>query len=195
MKARRPVIALTLMVVLTSVPSVAIANDGPPLAASSPPLRASADSMAHPNGDRTGYLLPLPPPPDIVTPFRPPAEKWGTGHRGVDLAAPAGSQIRSAGSGVVAFAGRLADRNLVSVKHSAELRTTYEPVLPLVAVGQHVVAGQPIGILQPGHPPCAPGACLHWGARIGAETYLDPMMLLTGWPVRLKPWDGLGPEG
>lgn len=177
---------MLVMLALAWVPSAAVAE--------SAAARAAFGSIAD-RGATTGFVLPLPPPPDIVTPFRPPAEKWGAGHRGVDLAATAGSQVRAAGAGVVAFAGRLADRNLVSVKHSEQLRTTYEPVRPVVVVGQQVVAGQLIGVLEPGHPPCAPAVCLHWGARLGADTYIDPMSLLTGWPVRLKPWDGLDRGG
>ena len=57
----------------------------------------------------------------------------------------------------------------------------------LVAV---VAAGQPIGTLAPGHPPCAPASCLHWGARLPDGTYLDPLALLRPWAVRLWPWDG-----
>jgi murein DD-endopeptidase MepM/ murein hydrolase activator NlpD len=138
----------------------------------------------------SGFVLPLTGPASVVTPFRPPAQRWGRGHRGVDLAAAAGTQIRVSGAGVVVFAGKLAGRNVVSVRHSESLRTTYEPVRPLVRVGEQVSVGQPIGVLETGHETCWPGTCLHWGARIGADHYLDPMSLLTGWRVRLRPWDG-----
>jgi len=52
--------------------------------------------------------------------------------------------------------------------------------------GDQVIAGQPIGmlVLSAGH--CLPGACLHLGRRLG-ETYLDPLELLGGGPVRLLP--------
>ncbi len=176
-----------MMLALASVPSAA--------AAQSPAARAVTGSTAGSSGVITGFVLPLPPPPDVVTPFRPSTARWGAGHRGVDLAAAAGSQVRAAGPGVVAFAGRLANRTLVSLQHNMQLRTTYEPIQPVVVVGQHVVGGQLIGVLEPGHPPCAPAVCLHWGARLGADTYIDPLSLLTGWPVRLKPWDGTDPGG
>lgn len=205
MKARRFAAALGFALALASAPSAAAAGSGSTAAADAgsaavPATTGSGSvtgsrSMADTSGATTGFVLPLPLPPDIVTPFRRPAEKWLSGHRGVDLATTAGSQVRAAGAGVVAFAGRLVDRNLVSVKHSEQLRTTYEPVRPVVVVGQHVAAGQLIGVLETGHPPCAPAVCLHWGARLGADTYLDPMSLLTGWPVRLKPWEGLDPGG
>ena len=39
--------------------------------------------------------------PLVLTAFRPPADRFGAGHRGVDLAAQPGSDVRAAGSGRV----------------------------------------------------------------------------------------------
>ncbi|MGI5213685.1 murein hydrolase activator EnvC family protein [Plantactinospora sp. CA-290183] len=110
------------------------------------------------------------------------------GHRGVDLATRAGATVRSAGGGTVLFAGMVAGRPVVSVSHPRGLRTTYEPVRPVVAAGDRVEPGDPIGILVAGHPGCAAGAgtCLHWGLRRGAD-YLDPLLLLGFGRVRLLP--------
>ncbi len=135
------------------------------------------------------FQLPVPPPPVVLSPFRPPEHRYGTGHRGVDLAAPAGTPIRAAAAGTVVYAGMLAGRGVVSVQHDGGLRTTYEPVDAAVHPGQRVTSGQALGTLQPGHPSCAPEDCLHWGARLPDETYLDPMSLLHPWRVVLKPWD------
>lgn len=140
-------------------------------------------------GADTGFRLPLPPPPDVLTPFESPANPYGSGHRGVDLAAAPGTVVMSAGEGRVIFAGPVAGRGVVSVEHVGGLRTTYEPVDATVAPGAAVTAGGPIGTLAAGHPACAPASCLHWGARLPDRTYLDPMLLLTGWEVRLWPWD------
>lgn len=137
-----------------------------------------------------GFVLPVPPPPRILTPFRPPATRYGPGHRGVDLATPVGGQIRAAGSGVVVYAANLAGRGVVSIEHAGGLRTTYEPVTATVSAGQQVTAGDPIGVLEAGHDSCAPASCLHWGARLPDGSYLDPMALLTGLRVRLLPWSG-----
>jgi len=141
-------------------------------------------------GSPAAFLLPLPGPADVLTPFRPPATRYGTGHRGVDLAAPAGAEVRAAAAGTVVYAGDLAGRGVVSIQHPGGLRTTYEPVTATVARGQAVTAGAPIGVLQRGHAPCAPAVCLHWGARLPDGSYLDPMALLRPWRVRLKPWAG-----
>jgi murein DD-endopeptidase MepM/ murein hydrolase activator NlpD len=51
--------------------------------------------------------------------------------------------------------------------------------------GDRVGAGDPIGMVEPGHPGCPVAACLHWGLRRDAD-YLDPMLLL-GFRVRLLP--------
>lgn len=84
------------------------------------------------------------------------------------------------------FAGVIADRGVVSVEHAGGLRTTYEPIAPLVQAGQRLAAGDPIGAVEPGHPGCPAVACLHWGLRRG-ETYLDPLILVGRGRVRLLP--------
>jgi hypothetical protein len=136
------------------------------------------------------WVSPLGEPPQVARPFAPPVERWSAGHRGVDLVGTAGATVRAAGSGRVSFAGPLAGRGVVVVVHGA-LRTTYEPVVPSVRVGQKVVPGERIGRLSPGHDPGQPGRwLLHWGLLRG-QTYLDPMSLLRGGPVRLLPrWHG-----
>ncbi|MEW2428374.1 M23 family metallopeptidase [Micromonospora sp. NPDC047644] len=134
------------------------------------------------------FRWPLDGPPRPVRRFDPPPEPWLPGHRGVDLAAPAGTVVRSAGPGTVLFAGLVAGRPVVTVGHADGLRTTHEPVQPGVRPGQPVAAGAPLGDLLPGHPGCPAEACLHWGLRRGEE-YLDPLALLGLGPVRLLPAD------
>ncbi|WP_127497239.1 murein hydrolase activator EnvC family protein [Actinoplanes solisilvae] len=125
-------------------------------------------------------------PPSVVRPFDPPPQPWLAGHRGVDLAAPPSSVVRAAGPGVVVFVGRVAGRGVVSVAHAGGLRTTYEPVTASVSRGSVVARGDPLGLLEPGHPGCAASACLHWGLRRGS-TYLDPLTLLGLGRARLLP--------
>jgi len=138
---------------------------------------------------RTGYQWPLPGQPRVVRPFDPPPQPWLAGHRGVDLVGQAGEPVLAAGSGTVAFAGQVAGTGVVSIDHTGGLRTTYQPLVPSVHAGQHVVAGQRIGTLLAGHPGCPVSACLHWGLRRG-ESYLDPLTLLGLGQVRLLPLDG-----
>jgi murein DD-endopeptidase MepM/ murein hydrolase activator NlpD len=132
---------------------------------------------------------PLDPPPSVVRGFDPPSSPWGAGHRGVDLLGHVGQQVHAARAGTITYAGTLAGRGVVVVDHGGE-RTTYEPVSPTVAVGQQVAGGAVLGVLQRGTSHCFPRACLHWGL-IRGDTYLDPLLLVGGGPVRLLPLAGL----
>ncbi|MFI5833185.1 murein hydrolase activator EnvC family protein [Micromonospora sp. NPDC051300] len=132
------------------------------------------------------FRWPLPGRPRPARRFDPPPEPWLPGHRGVDLAAGPGAEVRAAGAGTVLFAGPVAGRTVITVGHHDGLRTTYEPVRPRLAAGDRVDAGTPIGDLLPGHPGCAAPACLHWGLRRG-DDYLDPLALLGLGRVRLLP--------
>jgi murein DD-endopeptidase MepM/ murein hydrolase activator NlpD len=138
-------------------------------------------------GGGSSWGWPLAPVPAVVAPFVAPAGPFAAGHRGVDLAAAVVAVVRAAGSGTVAFAGPVAGRPVVSIDHPGGLRTTYEPVTPVVARGDRVARGDPVGTVAaaPGH--CLPATCLHWGLRRG-ETYLDPLGLVgAGSLVRLLP--------
>lgn len=138
------------------------------------------------------FTWPLSPSPQVTRTFDAPANPYGPGHRGVDLAAAPGQQVLAAGPGVVVFAGQVAGVGVVSIDHDGGLRTTYEPMTPLVPVGAQVYRGQPVGMVNPGHPGCPVAACLHWGVRRGEE-YLSPLALIqTESVVRLKPWDSPG---
>ncbi len=138
-------------------------------------------------GDGAGPLLPG---PRVVEGFDPPAVRWGSGHRGVDLAGWPGAPVHASLAGRVAFVGTVAGRGVVSVQHG-DLRTTYQPVTAVVAVGDAVGRGQVVGHLVLPGSHCFPGSCLHWGLKRG-EAYLDPLVLVGGGPVRLLP---LRPSG
>lgn len=138
------------------------------------------------------WVLPLVGEAVVTRPFDPPATPYGPGHRGVDLAGAPGQVVLAAGRGVVGFAAPLAGRGVVTVVHDGGLRTTYEPVLAAVTVGQAVDPGAQLGLLQAGHPGCPVAACLHWGLLAG-EVYLDPMSLLSPGPIRLFPRSGSPP--
>ena len=85
---------------------------------------ALTDQSAGPRRPRGHYQWPTGAPATVVEDFDPPAVVWGRGHRGVDLAAAEGTQIRSAAAGTVAFAGMVAGRPVVSVDHADGIRTT-----------------------------------------------------------------------
>jgi murein DD-endopeptidase MepM/ murein hydrolase activator NlpD len=113
--------------------------------------------------------------------FAPPAFAWTSGHRGVDLVSKPDEAILAAANGTVVFAGSIAGKPVVSIDHGS-VRTTYEPVVSAVRVGERVVLGQVIGKLGAlGH--CR--GCLHWGLREG-RNYLDPLLLLGSRGGRLR---------
>jgi murein DD-endopeptidase MepM/ murein hydrolase activator NlpD len=130
-------------------------------------------------------VWPVTPDPEVVRRFDPPSTPYGSGHRGVDLAGAPGQAVRSALPGTVSYAGLLAGRGVVVVSHG-ETRTTYEPVVASVGVGEVVEAGGRIGRLTATASHCLPRTCLHWGWLRG-EVYLDPLQLVGARPVRLLP--------
>lgn len=133
------------------------------------------------------WQWPVSAPHTVIQPFDKPLQNWLPGHRGIDLAAKQGQSVVAAGSGIVTFAGLLADKYVVVISHG-QLRTTYEPVYPAVNIGDSVSRGQKIGILTPGASHCSTATtvhCLHWGLRRGRE-YLNPLALVHG-HVRLLP--------
>ncbi|WP_420856554.1 peptidoglycan DD-metalloendopeptidase family protein [Streptomyces mangrovisoli] len=122
---------------------------------------------------------------------------YGRGHRGVDLAAPPGTQVRAVAAGRVSYAGLVAGVGVVAVELADSgdppLRTTYEPVRASVRKGRQVTAGDVVGTAEPapGPPHCTAAPCLHWGL-LRARTYLNPLTLLPPWllntgPSRLLP--------
>ena len=130
-------------------------------------------------------VWPLQPTPQVVQAFDPPHSTWGSGHRGVDLAGTIGQVVHTSLPGRVTFAARLAGRGVVVVDHGST-RTTYEPVVASVRVGDVLARGQPIGTLGLAGSHCFPRACLHWGWRRG-DTYLDPLLLVGGGRIVLLP--------
>ncbi|MFF5936962.1 M23 family metallopeptidase [Streptomyces sp. NPDC012508] len=146
-------------------------------------------------------MWPLGPPrPEIVRGWEPPSGPYAAGHRGLDLAAPVGTPVRAAASGVVTFAGRVAGRGVLTITlpgtGEPPLRTTYEPVAPSVTAGTTVTRGTPVATLErppPENPHC-PESCLHWGLLRG-DTYLNPLLLLRVGPSRLLPVTVQPPPG
>jgi murein DD-endopeptidase MepM/ murein hydrolase activator NlpD len=119
--------------------------------------------------------------------FDRPPKNWLPGHRGVDLVGQAGDQVLAAGNGVITFAGLVAGKGVIVIKHGS-LRTTYEPVSALVTVGSKVRVGEVIGTLVPSESHCSSQttvSCLHWGL-IRGEKYLNPLSLVQK-RVRLLP--------
>jgi murein DD-endopeptidase MepM/ murein hydrolase activator NlpD len=121
--------------------------------------------------------------------FSPPSDFYGSGHRGIDIASPAGTTVRAAAAGTVSWIGRINGIQMVSISHPDGTRTTYQPVAAGLSVGVSVDSGTAIGTLEAGH---ADQDCLHFGVRSGTD-YLDPVQWLgdlrAAEKVRLLPSD------
>jgi hypothetical protein len=155
------------------------------------PLTSQVGSAAAAVGGAQGFVPPLPAPLLVTHPFAPPVSRWGPGNRGVDLSAHTGEPVYASGAGTVLYAGMLAGRGVISVSQGS-LRTTYEPVDPVVGTGERVSVGQLIGRVSAAADYCGPrGSCLHWGA-LRDGSYIDPMGLLRAPTIRLLPiWAAL----
>jgi len=115
----------------------------------------------------------------VVDPFRPPATPYGSGNRGLEFGTAVGQVVRSAGAGVVVWAGQVGGRLYVTTAHPDRLRVSYSR-LETIAVrrGDRVSKGEVIGTA---------GERLHVGTRLGSA-YLDPAIVFGGRRVvRLVP--------
>ncbi|MEU4115844.1 M23 family metallopeptidase [Kitasatospora sp. NPDC028055] len=176
-------VALALVAGAGVVRAAAVGGGGPGAAGAGGASTGRGPARAWPVGGPGG----------VLGRFEPPATPWAAGHRGVDLAAAPGAEVRSAAAGVVAFSGLVAGRPVVTVVHPGSgtppLRTTYLPVTGTVPVGTGVAAGQVVGRLAPDGRHCGARDCLHWGL-LRAGRYLDPLALLGTGRARLLPLGG-----
>lgn len=118
-------------------------------------------------------------PVRIVALFDAPAHAFGAGHRGIDLAAPDGAAVRAPADGVVAFAGVVVDRTVVTIDHGDGHVTSIEPVTALVARGAHVRAGEVIA--RASHGGHVAAGSIHVGVRLHGA-YVDPLDLFGALP-------------
>jgi murein DD-endopeptidase MepM/ murein hydrolase activator NlpD len=125
----------------------------------------------------TRWSWPVGPPHDVLRPFTAPANRYGPGHRGVDIAASPGSPVRAPAAGVVSFAGVVVDRPVLSIQHDEDLVSSFEPVTATVSAGDRVSAGQVVGVVASGAH-CAE-RCLHFGVRRHGQ-YISPVLFLGG---------------
>jgi murein DD-endopeptidase MepM/ murein hydrolase activator NlpD len=136
-------------------------------------------------GGPVSYRPPVDGP--IVDTWRPPAEQWSAGNRGIDYAPGSGARVRAAADGEVVFAGQVGGDLHVVVLHADGIRTSYS-FLQSIAVhrGDHVAQGDQVG---------TSGDDLHFGARVG-DTYVDPRTLFDDGPpeVFLVPDEARRPD-
>jgi murein DD-endopeptidase MepM/ murein hydrolase activator NlpD len=100
-------------------------------------------------------------------------------HSGIDIAAPAGSEVKASCGGKVIFSGRTAGYgNLVEIDHGGGMATRYaHNAANLVAVGEEVKPGQVIAVV--GNTGRASGAHVHFELRRGGKP-VDPSFMIGG---------------
>lgn len=180
-----PLLAVVLLaIVLGASPGVGLAMPPAGAAGLDRASGAAAPSVGQVPDART-YRPPVDAP--VIDPFRPPAQPWLPGNRGLEYATPPGTLVRAIGPGVVSFAGPVAGSLHVTVTHPDGLRSSYSFLAAVRTVaGATVAAGDVVGVAA---------AQLHLGVRRG-DRYLDPASLwgrrVGGGRVVLVPLDGGG---
>lgn len=148
-------------------------------------------AVATPGSAAGTWTWPVPGP--VIRAFDPPDSPFGSGHRGIDIAAPAGSVAVAPAEGVVAFAGPVGGRLFVTIDHGNGLESTFSWVATLeVRRGDAVVAGQAVAATGAGHAgDIVPN--LHFGVRLH-DAYVDPLEYLSALDltslIRLAPLTG-----
>lgn len=174
----RPLIALMAACVLLLLNTTSIAAAGNDIQAPS-----------------AGFSWPIDSPHRVLRGFTAPQVKWGSGHRGVDLAAPQATALHAPADGIVTFSGSVAGVKALTIRHPEGFDTTYEPITDGLKVGTKVHRGDLIGKLGDFHTLGADHckeSCLHWGYKIGDGEYRDPLTLVEGvLPVLLPPLPGV----
>lgn len=171
---RTVLLGTVLLAVVLAGSSTAAAGTAPP-----PAPQPAAQPAPQPVAavERGSWSWPVGPPNRTVRAFEAPASPYATGHRGVDLAAAAGTPARSPADGVVTFVGVVVDRPVLSIQHDDALLSSVEPVTASVREGERVRAGQVVGVVATGAH-CS-DRCLHLGVRRHGQ-YISPMLVLDG---------------
>ena len=130
---------------------------------------------SQPAGAAGTWLWPVSGP--VLRGFDPPLSPYGAGHRGIDIAAPVGTQILAPAPGTITFAGKVAGQLFVTIDHGGGLESTYS-WLSSVAVrkGDQVAVGAVIAATGHGHL-ADPWPHLHMGVKL-SDVYVDPMNYL-----------------
>ncbi len=128
---------------------------------------------------------------DMTQPFgctgfgwEPPLGSCDHFHRGIDLVAPEGTPVKSAGDGTIVYIGwNYADGAdpawIVVIAHSEGLQSWYAHMQPRypggIGIGSHVDKGQVIG--YEGNTGHSTGAHLHWAVMLNGE-FVNPRLFL-----------------
>lgn len=163
-RRRRAGVVVLALALLCGGTTVAAADGGVP---------AAGDSIAVVDLASLGWVWPA----DgfrLARPYVAPAHEYGPGHRGIDLDLLGGREVRAPADGVIAFAGAVAGRGVLTIDHGDGLVTTLEPVETVLTAGTWVRRGDELAVLgSGGH---AVAGSLHFGVRLDGA-YINPQLL------------------
>ena len=113
----------------------------------------------------------------VIRAVDPPDSPYGSGHRGIDIAAVEGTVVVAPAAGTVTFAGPVGGRLFLTLAHAGGLSSTYSWISEvLVRKGDQVARGQPVARTGTGHPgDLVPS--LHLGVKLDGA-YVDPLAYL-----------------
>ncbi|WP_317643616.1 M23 family metallopeptidase [Bombiscardovia apis] len=123
--------------------------------------------------------------PDLISGFRNPPQPWIPGHRGVDFHANPGQPIIAPHAGRLSFAGKVGGKDVVSMQ-IGKYTTTFEPAVSMQPVGSQVQRGEAIATVSGVSDHCE-NQCLHWGVKLAARTYVNPLNQVHPHRIVLKP--------
>ena len=126
---------------------------------------------------------------DFNKDFDGPTKPWIAGHRGVDLQALEGTELRAPADGVIAFAGLVAGKSVVTISHGV-LTSTFEPAYTDLPVGSIVKKGQNFAYVTVGSDHCD-NLCVQWGLKRRNKTYANPRKMVQKQKIVLKPKEDL----
>jgi murein DD-endopeptidase MepM/ murein hydrolase activator NlpD len=126
----------------------------------------------------------------VIRAFDPPDSPYGSGHRGIDIAASVGTPVVAPADGTVVFAGPVGGSLFLTIDHGGGLESTCSWLSALsVHKGDFVTAGQAVAASGWGHP-TEPMPHLHFGVKVD-DAYVDPLAYLSspsiGGLIRLAP--------
>jgi hypothetical protein len=128
----------------------------------------------------------------VVRGYDPPDSPYGSGHRGIDIAAAIGSVVLAPDGGVVTFAGKVGGRLFLTIDHGGGVTSTCSWLTSvLVRKNDRVTRDQPVATTGWGHTDLTVPH-LHFGVRLDGA-YVDPLAYLSAPSVstmiRLAPLD------
>jgi murein DD-endopeptidase MepM/ murein hydrolase activator NlpD len=160
------------------------------LAVLTPAITAGSVSAATvaTTGTTGGWTWPVVGP--VIQTFDPPNTPYGSGHRGIDIAAAVGTTVVSSADGTVTFAGPVGGYLFLTIDHGGGLSSTYSWLsAKLVRKGDRVLQGEPVALTGWGHPG-GPIPHVHLGVKLDGA-YVDPLSYLG--PISLAAFVRLAP--